>query len=360
MILMAECVGCGKQIEPGKLFCDQCYAKMKGRRGPMRERVTPSPHTVEKKPAEREERPQEGPPAAEGVIPEEKATLSKEGERRRASDVLTPATHKKVVRLHPEVDKGREKAGKGEKRFAVTITLSERAYRLLSSLGRRSGKEAGAPGEREEGGEARPKTTRRLAGPHGRPALKAVAGREVAGTGRGSRGGFLGWVARRERPWDRGDYLSLALAAAATVMVLVLPFVSWVRMSWLDESGSPLEEVAIKGVQLGASTYILIFLGVAAAVYAAAAFLAGEKLRRVDAGFVYLALGMVFIIVFYVGISSNERMVSIALRVLQDRGVTGYAGVPPSRNTLFSAYLMLLTGLFMSFSGLIRLSERRR
>lgn len=357
---MAECVGCGKEIEQGKLFCDQCYAKMKGRRGPMRERVAPSPHTgAEKRAAEGEGLRGEGAPPQETGIPVEGVTAAEDRERRRASDVLTPTTHKKVVRLHPEVDKGRGKEGRGEKRFAVTITLSERAYRLLSRLGRGAAKE-GAGEESAESGEARHPGARRRTGPHGRPALRAVAGKGAGRSEKAAQGaGFLGWIARRERARDRGDLVSLALAALATVLAVTLPFANWVRMSWLEENGTPLEEVNIRGTQLGATTYVLIALAVAAALYFLAASLLGDRLSRLDYGFVYLLLGVAFIAVFYAGISSNQRMVNIALRLLQERGVTGYAGIPPSRSTLFAAYLMLLNGLFMSFSGLIRLSERR-
>ncbi len=347
---MANCVSCGREIEPGSLFCDQCYAKMKGRRGPLRDIAGTA--------AGKQDAGRPAGAAEEGAAPPPAAAA------RRASGYLTPADQKKVVSIRPDLDKNaKEKHGRSKKRFTITITFSERTYQMLYRLSRRKGgKEAGvtaAGGEEKAPAPAESKPARRRKGLYGRPALTAVGGGKVAGyEGRTKAVGLKGWIAHRERKWDRRDYGALALGAAAGVLILALSFLGWLRVSWGAAEGPSFYDVSIKGIDLGALAYLIIALDVAAFLYIPAARLLGRRLRHLDFGVVLLLAGILIIIIFYAAIAPNDRIMDIAYRLAEQRGLVP-AGELAQRETLASAYLMALLGVLMAFSGLVRLSERR-
>lgn len=337
---MAECVSCGKPVEAGKLFCDHCYARMKGRRASLREA---------------------GVSREKG---EERAGLSRQGESgprpavfpdgvRMNKGSLTPASEKKVVRLRPEVEKPTRMERKS--RFVITITFSERTYRMLSRLRPRDKRVEGGGAEVVPVGPGRTADGRRK-GPHGRPALKVLKGVSVPARAPGKRSGFAAWAAYRTRKLDAGDLASLGMAALSVIMILGLTFVPWVRMTWMTAGGQVAGETPIRGWDLGAITYLSLALVLVAAVYVPLSLRLGERLGRLDYGLVLLAAGLIFVILFYVNISSNQRMVDLALRL------AGAAGEVPAekleRHTSWTTYLVPLTGMVLAFSGLVRLSER--
>ena len=347
---MANCVSCGREIEPGTLFCEQCYARMKGRRGPQR-RVEGSAAG--------------GSAAEDGGVARGEPAPAAGAATRRASGTLTPASQKKVVSLRPELERERkEKYGKGRKRFTITITFSERTYEMLSRLsrGKKAQGEAAGPAAGEGGTAAAParsRPARRRGGPHGRPALKAVEGR--TGKGRGGKAvakGFRGWIARRERKWDGMDFAALLLATTAAVLLLALSFAGWVRVSWGAADGPASYGVSIKGTDLGVLTYLIIALAVVALLYVPAAWRLERWLHVLDFGVVLLLAGILIIVLFYADIASNQRMFDIAYRLASQRGIYP-EGVQVQRETMAAAYLMALMGVLMAFSGLVRLSERR-
>ncbi|MGQ9536981.1 MAG: hypothetical protein ACUVS1_05855 [Actinomycetota bacterium] len=337
---MAECVSCGKPVETGKLFCDQCYARMKGRRASLREA---------------------------GVSRErgkERAGLSQLGESRpwpaafpdgvrMNKDSLTPASEKKVVRLRPEVEKPTRTGRKS--RFVITITFSERTYRMLNRLRLRDKGAEGGGAEVVPVGPGRI-ADRRRKGPHGRPALKALKGVGTPARAPGKRGGFVAWTAYRSRRLDAGDLASLGMAALSVIMILGLTFVPWVRITWITEGGKVAGETPIRGWDLGAITYLSLALVLVAAVYVPLSLRFGERLGHLDYGLVLLVAGLIFVILFYVNISSNQRMVDLALRLAGGAG--GVPGDELERHTSWTAYLVSFMGLVLAFSGLMRLSER--
>lgn len=340
---MAECVSCGKPVEAGKLFCEQCYARMKGRRGPFRG-VSPSRETVEGQTIrmrEKRDRPQT-------------AGFPEGMKAKRES--LTPPTEKKVVILHPELEKSSKKDR--ESRFTITITFSERTYRMLSRLkpGKRKnkGEEEGA----ESGAPAAGLSRRRHKGPHGRPALRALEGRTgISGRPSRKKGGFSAWAAFRPRKLDVGDLFSLGSAALSVVFILILTFVPWVRMTWVTAGGVVAGETPIRGSDLGTLTYLALAVVLAAAAYVPISLWLRERFAYVDYGLVLLAAGLLFVILFYVNISSNQRMVDLAFRLA---GTSG--GIPAEgleRHTSWTSYLVSFMGVVLAFSGLARLSERR-
>ncbi|WP_287154835.1 hypothetical protein [Candidatus Solincola tengchongensis] len=340
---MAECVSCGRPVEAGKLFCEQCYARMKGRRGPFREVGSAREATRGQVIRTRGERDESQPPG----IPEG---------MKEKRESLTPATEKKVVILRPELEKYPRKDR--ESRFTITITFSERTYRMLSRL--KPGRGKGKAGE--EGAEAAAPTSRSAGrkhkGPHGRPALRALEGK--AGTLRGTsrkRGGFSAWAAFRPRKLDGGDLLSLGTAAISVVCILVLTFVPWVRMTWVAMGGVVAGETSIRGSDLGILTYLALAVVLAAAAYVPISLWLKERFAYVDYGLVLLAAGLVFIILFYANISSSQRMVDLAFRLAGTGG--GVSAEDLERHTSWTAYLVSFMGLVLAFSGLVRLSERR-
>lgn len=347
---MANCVSCGREIEPGSLFCEQCYAKMKGRRGPMRD--------VAGTAAGRQD---EGRP---GVSPQGGTVPGTGGTVRRAAGLLTPADQKKVVSIRPDLEKNaKDKYGKSKKRFTITITFSEKTYAMLSRLSRRKGEVREGAAASGEGGPAplpeRRKAAHRRKGPHGRPALKAVSDRKGAGSKRKEGPvGFKGWIAQRERKWDRGDYAAMALAAAAGILIFSLSFAGWVEVGWGAAEGPTNYKVSIKGVDLGALSYLIIVLAVIALLYIPTAWRLERWLRHLDFGVVLLLTGILIIVLFYTAIAPNQKMMDIAYRLANQRGIEP-AGEQVHRQTLAAAYLISFAGVLMAFSGLVRLSERR-
>lgn len=170
--------------------------------------------------------------------------------------------------------------------------------------------------------------------------------------------GFMGWIAKRERKWDRMDYAALLLATAAAVLILALSFAGWVRVSWGAADGPAAYVVSIEGVDLGVLTYLIIVLAVAALLYIPAAWRLERWLRGLDFGVVLLLAGLLIIVLFYADIASNQRIFDIAYRLANQRGIYP-EGVLVQRETMAAAYLMALMGVLMAFSGLVRLSERR-
>lgn len=337
-------MSCGKEIEAGKLFCEQCYAKMKGRRGPLKEA------------REARGRAEETPKAeAEETVGEEDQ-VPKAG---RASGALTPSDQKKVVTLRPELERTGKEKSRGAKRFTITITFSERTYNALAKLGgrkrEREGEVSEQPSERAERGRA----AGRRKGPHGRPALKAVGGaarREGKTETRAS--GFRGWLAFRQRRWDRGDYVALTMASVSTLLILVLTFSGWVRISWLGSGGEVLQEVRVKGNDLGALSYAALAVALLALLYIPVSLRVGGPFRRLDFGVALLAGGLIFLVLFYVCIASDQRIIEAATR-LANAGGSIPVGEQLRRQTDWPAFLEAFMGVVLAFSGLIRLSERR-
>lgn len=347
---MANCVSCGREIEPGSLFCEQCYAKMKGRRGPMRD--------VAGTAAGRQE---EGRPDAS---PQGGAAPGTGGKARKPAGSLTPADQKKVVSIRPDLEKNaKERYGKSKKRFTITITFSEKTYAMLSRFGRRKGEVREGAAASEEGEQAtvpeKRKAAYRRKGLHGRPALKAVSGRKgTASESRKGAVGFRGWIAHRERKWDRGDYAAMALAAAAGILIFSLSFAGWVEVGWGAADGPTYYKVSIKGIDLGVLSYLIIVLAVIALLYIPTAWRLERWLHSLDFGVVLLLAGILIIALFYAVIAPNQRMMDIAYRLANQRGMVP-VGEQVQRQTLAAAYLISLAGVLMAFSGLVRLSERR-
>ncbi len=346
---MAECVSCGKEIPAGKFFCDECYVRMKGRKGTLRE-VPQSPAGEPASGGSAVEVPGESKDAGEpsiagGVTPE-----------RKASGTLTPASDKKVVSIKPASGRSvKEKAGK--KRFTVTISFSEKTYTALSRL--RGGRSRDSAGAEEESAvsapaEGRPRRAARGRGPHGRPHLKAVAGKVKPP---GKRGGFMRVVSYRDRPWDRGDKTAAVLASFAASMIIVLSFLPWARVTWAEGEGGTPQVVEVTGVDLGAMTYACIALAALAFMYMIGTWMFKGPFARIDYGVVLIAAGIVFIPLLYATIASNPRLIGAALEEVGRGG--GAIPVQYERQTLWPAYAMVFMGTLLAFSGLIRLGERR-
>jgi hypothetical protein len=347
---MAECVSCGKEIPAGKFFCDECYVKMKGRRGGLKE----VPHGSAGKPGVEEKAADvcsEAEAASEPVIAAGLIAAKK------ASGTLTPTSGKKVVSIKPGAEKPvKEKAGK--KKFKITITFSERTYAALSRLRGRKEKKGQVVGGEAGAAAVAPVRSRapaRSKGPHGRAKLKAVKGLSRPAGEQG--GGFMGVVTYRDRTWDHGDIAAVAMASFAVLMIIVLSFLPWAEFSWT--AGEPLEMqvVEVKGIDLGAMTYICIALAVIAFLYMVATWLLKGPFTKIDYGVVLIVAGVVFIPLFYATIASNTRFLIAALEKVGKDG----SSVPSQyeRQTLWPAYAMVLMGATLAFSGLVRLAERK-
>ncbi|MBN2026372.1 MAG: hypothetical protein JW854_06420 [Actinobacteria bacterium] len=347
---MAECVSCGKEIPAGKFFCDECYVKMKGQRG-MLKKVPPTsaakPDVRVKPPEEKgaEEKTAEQIVPA-GVLPD-----------RKASGTLTPAAGKKVVSLKPTADKA-AKEREGKKRFTVTITFSERTYAALARMKKRKEPRPSAEGSDKatapHAGEGRPKRSK---GPHGRPKLKAVvdAKKQVDE----HRSGFMGVIAYRDRKLDRRDLVAAATASFAVLMIVVLCSSSWARVSWGGGGeAASMQTVKIKGFDLGAMTYICIAVVSIAYLYMVATWVFKGPFTKIDYGVILIVAGVIFIPLFFAAISSTSRLLSIALEKVGSSGDALPAQY--ERQTLWPAYIEVLMGAVLAFSGLVRLSERRR
>lgn len=361
---MAECVSCGKKIPPGKFFCDQCYRKMKGRRGILK-KVGSSPGeapAAEQPPAPRI--PHEGRTDAEspGEAERTEAVEPLEVEEKKPKAELTPASHKKVVSLKPEIDRGPVERSVGTgKRFRITITFSERTYVALSRLrrlGRGSKKNGG-----EAGGEAPPPAAAakagRRKGPHGRPVLKAVGAESKTGEEKkGPMGRILGY---RNRAWDRGDWAAAIIITGVTALTIGLSFAGWVRIKWVLSENAPSQSIAVKGTDLGASVYVIMALVGLTWLYMAVTLVRKKPLLDLDFGILALGAGVIFIIIFFVVISNTDNILATAAGMIGQgpeyftQSVARY-----ERQTLWTAYFMVFLATLLAFSGLIRLSERRK
>lgn len=347
---MAECVSCGKDIPAGKFFCDDCYVRMKGRRGPSGEvpEVSAADHDAG---AGSERPPAVSGPGVQATVPTEVSTA------KRLKGDLTPAAGKKVISMKPSPDRaGKEKAGK--KKFTVTITFSERTYAALARLkpGRKG--ESEVPGDETGGPPASRGRAARAARPEarrGRPNLKAVEGTSSGEPQR--RGGFRGAVGYRERPLDGKDMASMLMASMAVLVIVLLSFQPWARVAVLDEESLTMQTVEVTGIELGAITYICIALVAAAFLYMVAARLWGGALAAVDFGVVFILAGILFIPLLYAAIASNARFLTIAL----ERLGKDISMLPEQfeRSTLWPTYVMVIAGAFLAFAGLLRLSESR-
>jgi hypothetical protein len=345
---MPECVSCGKDIPAGKFFCDDCYVKMKGRRGALKE--------VSKAPAAEGGMP-DGATADEVTETTTEAPPDETLAAKKASGTLTPTSGKKVVSIKPDVDKSsRERGRGGKKKFTVTITFSERTYAALDRLKRKSKSEAGVPGEDEGVTPMQPeKHKKRRKGPYGRPQLKAVTtapGREGA-----SKRGLAGWISYRDRAWDRQDKAAIGTATISLIVILALSFTNWVKLSWTVGEAGQGQAVDIKGVDLGVLFYVAIAILVIAYLYMVATWVFKGIFTKVDYGVLLIVAGLAFIPLIYANIASTERLFEAAYRILG----LGSGVVPENyqRSTLFPAYIVVLMGAAFAISGLVRLSERR-
>lgn len=349
---MAECVSCGKDIPPGKLFCDECYVKMKGRWGPRGGAAAPG-----RPPVGSGTEAVQHPPA--GTAPEGSPPPAAEPAK-RASGELTPVTAKKVVALKPEVEKGRGHGQEAPKRFAVTITLSEKSYdrieRMKNRLKRKKPEEAAGAGESETAPAEKPTKRARKHGPYGRPRLKAV---ESASRARKAKEGgrIMRMLEYRGRKWDRGDLIAAGMATAAVVLGLALSFAAWKRVDWVGEWTA---SQGVNGFDLGAPVYALLAVAFLAWLYMLACTLLARPLLKVDWGVVFFAAGIVVFALVLVALAQNNRILDIALQKVQRAAVNLPANPAVNRQTQVAGYLMVyLVALPLSVSGLVRFYERR-
>jgi preprotein translocase subunit SecG len=366
---LAECVSCGKSIPAGKFFCDECYKSMKGRRA--------TPHKVDapaspkpKKESRASRKAKAAPPtsspgtasSAEQAEPGPPTAAEDEEQAKKLSANLTPSDGKKVVSLKPKVEgvAGERSIG-GKKRFKVTITFSERTYNAFARLKRKKKVEAATmEGEQEESESqpAKPRRMKRRGGPHGRPKLKAVSNQsEKKG---GSENTFMRYIGYREREWDKGDKVAALMATILMVLIIVLCFLSWVKVTWSAGEASQPMSATVKGVGLGAPVYAMIAAVVAAWAYMAFSSFTGRTLLNLDFGFVIIMCGIILIALFFVAVGSTDRVMGAAAKSI-GRGESFFKTSVSSfeRQTLWTAYFTVFLGILFAFSGLARLSERK-
>lgn len=356
---MAECVSCGKDIPAGKLFCEDCYVKMKGKKGSLRN--VPRPPAV---PAAGNTADSSYAVAGgdKGEATSEPATSAGEPDKAKgATRTLTPTAGKKVVSIKPDTEKGFKERGKAAKtRFTITIGLSDRTYAALARLKRKGKKES--PTVMDEAGEApalplEPKRTRSKAGPHGRPQLKAV---RISSRKAGQRQGFFKRAAAyREHQWDLRDRVAVLMATAATVLIVILAFLGWVRLGWIGDTGAEIT-YNVKGISLGYPTYIMIGMVLIAWLYMGLTWLLKKPLLDLDFGVPLLVAGLLLIIILYITLSSMGLITNAAEKAMR-KGTVYFNQVAggPSHESLWTAYAMVMMGCLMALSGLARLSERR-
>lgn len=355
---MAECVSCGSEVPQGKLFCDDCYLKMKGRWGPRGSADSPT----EMRPATtgrlngRAETPE---PKGKEATPAGEA-----GAVRRASGDLTPAAAKNIVSLKPELNKAaRDRDKTSQKKFAVTITLSERTYenieRMKNALKRKKGKEtpvSGAAGKVEGLAPAKPRKVGRKTGPHGRPKLKAVESasrREKKGKG----GRLAGLLEYRERGWDGGDYAAAATATAALILCIALPFLNWKKVVWVGQATVSQE---VKGFELGVPVYILLAVACLAWLFLVVTKMLARSPLKVDWGVVFFVAGIVVFALVMVALAQNERILDIAWEKARESSIIIPDNALIGRETLLPGYLMIyLVAIPFTLAGMMRLYERR-
>lgn len=343
---MPECVSCGKEIAAGRLFCDQCYKSMKGKLGPSKKRDPESKIPVGEARAGVATRPSGLPPEQPGQNP---------------AGTLTPASNKKIVTLKRGIDKpsgGKETGVK--KKFSITISLSERAYRTFGHL--KSGSRRKTKDGAQVSDSTMPDNTKRRrlgkAGPHGRARLKAV---EVAKRKSGETQGWL-WtlVGYRERPMDNLDWYAAAIGTMTAVLILALSFLGWVSVKSAAEGGAANTQVSVKGLDFGLLFYILIAVVAFCWGYMAATLALKRPLLKIDFGIVMLPGGLICIAIIFVAMGARNNLLEIALRVMRAAGKDiRDPNALFEMQTLWPAYLMVLMGAAMSLAGLMRLSSRK-
>ncbi|MEW6552962.1 MAG: hypothetical protein AB1384_01585 [Actinomycetota bacterium] len=342
---MSECVSCGRAVPAGKFFCDDCYVKMKGKRGPSADLPRPPRQPPTASEASQEETAPPDAAIAETVVPIKKA-----------SGTLTPTSSKKVISMKPGTDRAaKDKAGK--KRFTVTISFSERTYAAFSRLRKGGGGAGAAPGREMEGtGPYRPRSRRapRIGAGTGRPRLQAVT---AGGRGAKDKRGFSKAIAYRDRPFDGKDLAAVAMASFAVLAIIILSFQPWARISWSAGDAASVQTVEVTGADLGAMTYACMAIAIIAMLYAVATWVFKGVFTAVDFGVVFIAAGILFSVLLFIIVASNGRFLSAAV---QKAGMS-VEYLPPQfeRQTLWPAYAMVLLGAILGFAGLIRVSERR-
>ena len=347
---MAECVSCGKETPAGKFFCEDCYVKMKGRRGPSGELLRP-PREEPRKPAAVDDIPRSDATTpevaeAEGLVP-----------LKKASGTLTPASSKKVISMKPGAEKAaREKTGK--KRIKVTITFSERTYAALARVkgGRKEVAGTSPDGTALASRAYQPGTKGAVRGGrlHRRPKLKAVAATSAATK---QKSGFRRAIGYRDRALDGRDKIAIAMAIITVLAIVILCFMPWAKVSWSTGGGTGVQTVEVTGTDLGAMTYVCMAIVISALLYAVATWVFKGMFTVIDFGVIFIVAGIVFIPLLYSTLASNARFLSAAL---EQAGISG--GALPAqfeRQTLWPAYALVLAGAILGFAGLIRLSERK-
>ncbi|MDY6795411.1 MAG: hypothetical protein SWK76_09070 [Actinomycetota bacterium] len=355
---MAQCVSCGRAIAAGKFFCDECLKQMKGKRGSLKE--------VESKTEAGKAKAVEGKISQEiepGEGPDQGAEAPSKGVgyiEKQLRSTLTPTAGKKVIALKPGMQESADGKQAGQrKKFKITITLSERSYRTLSRLKLRKkdalptveGDEVVTPKE-----SPKPRKKRSL---YGRPKLKAVSG--ISGRRSEPEKGIKEFIAYRDRRWDKGDLASAIMATAAMVFCLVIVNLGWVRITWSEAEGVQPRSLTINGIDLGAPIYVIIVLVCTAWLYMILTRFLHRAWLGCDFGLVLMLVGIIFIIIFFVTISSNDRILGIVAGMIgKGENYFGQRLYSYQRQTLWSAYIMVFIGSIFAFSGLIRLSERRK
>jgi glycerol-3-phosphate acyltransferase PlsY len=356
---MAECVSCGKEIPAGKFFCEECYRKMKGRKGVLGE-VKPPPAAAEG-----------GTHPAGGTRPAvpaagaagEKAAVTPGGEKKEsAGEVpgkkvllrgeLTPPSKKKVVSLKPAVEKPDRKTEEPKKRFRVTITFSERTYNALARLrgGRRGRKGKSGGGELipmpEEG--RRMKHTAR-----GKPRPAAAGKARKAGAE----------PLPRRGKWDGRDWTAAVFSTAAAALCLALPFFSWIKLEWVIQdqmTDRVIQSAVLEGLDLGAAVYVIMGAAALSWLYMVVSGVRGGKPLGIDFGVVLILAGILLLILLFFSVAPMQKILSAAA---EKRGLTpeffDQKAVSYSRHTFWPPYLMVFLGCLISFSGLVHLSERK-
>ena len=349
---MAECVSCGKGVPDGELFCRECLSRMKGRAS----RISGVAAAVEGSPGEGTvPRVQRSPGRGEGSSGRESPGGEEiPGDTPRVRGELTPAREKKVVSLRP----GLEEKKAERSAFRITITLSERGYRLLSRLG------LGDTEAKKEGkGRAKKGKVAYLKPVPGFAGDRPLAPRQ-AGVGRPSeRSGPLGslrrYLAPRRRDWDRSDRASALVIFATSLLAAVLVPLQWVRVEWLVSGEASPQVAGVRGYQLGPWSYLILVLALADLFYLLAWVLLRRPPLPLDFGSLSLLAGFLGIAFFNLALSSNYRII---------RAAASAAGIDPqflvspqvglSRYTQLPAYLVLLCLIAMPLAGLARLSRR--
>jgi hypothetical protein len=366
---MAECVSCGKDIPAGKLFCDDCYKKMKGRKGSLKKVAQPAgvkPLDTADKPLPSMTSEDAGQAVENGAI----APAGMPEGLKKASGSLTPSSGKKVVSIKPDLEKtARDKGIGGKKKFTITISFSDRTYAALARFKGKKKEEIptipNMPGELITAGEPgevaspirKAKYRGRKAGPHGRAMLKAVGG-ETASGGR-TQGFYRRTMGYRDRKWDTGDKVAAIMATASMILVIIMIFLGWVRFTWFEGENNAATTVNIKGIDLGLIVYIMVVMTVLAWLFMVLTRLLKKPLVNLDFGVVMLATGILLIIITFIALSSSGLTIKAAGNILKiedslQNTITGY-----EKQNLWPAYMMILAFCLMAFSGLIRLSERK-